>query len=189
MKQSGNKLVIGLACLALAAGLASWLYRYGATHLATQFWGREAALLIARPSEVELLQLELAGTAEDSEGVTLDLGRPYLATPVREIAKERGMVHFRHALMTDGNYVWDAPLEASEIDWRWGLRFYDGEIEATLLLAADLATIGLVNRDSSPQVQAISCQPMAKTLEGYFRSVDLFRDGDSGREGAASTPK
>jgi len=169
MKPSGTKLVIGLACLALAAGLASWSYRYGATHESTRFWGSEAALLIARPSEVELFRLELADSAEPPSQ-NLDLGRLYAATPLREISKERGMVHFRHALMTDGNYEWANEPEPSEIDWRWGMRFHDGQIQALVVLAEDFATIGLLDQG---RMKALSCQPMAETLRHYFGKVDL----------------
>ncbi|NOY30647.1 MAG: hypothetical protein GXP28_10905 [Planctomycetes bacterium] len=169
MKRSGTKLVMGLACLALAAGLASWSYRYGATHESTQFWGSEAASLIARPSEVEFFSLQLADSAEDS-GESLDLGRPYSATPLREITQQRGMVHFRHALMTDGNYLWASDPEPNEIDWRWGMRFQDGQIQALVVLAEDLATIGLVAEGG---VRALSCQPMAETLRDYFQNVNL----------------
>ncbi len=166
MKQSGTKLVVGLACLALAAGLVSWSYHYGTTHQSTRFWGREAAALIARPSEVEFLRLELA---EDS-GQSLDLGRAYSVTKIREITNDRGMVHFRHALMTDGNYAWASEPEPGEIDWRWGMRFHDGQIQALVVLAEDLATIGLVDQG---RVRALSCQPMAETLQDYFDNVGL----------------
>jgi len=173
MKQSGTKLVMGLACLALAAGLVSWSYRYGTTHQSTRFWGREAALLIARPSEVEIFRLELAKDSEDS-GQSLDLGRPYLAIPIREITNERGMVHFRHALMTDGNYQWASEPEPGEIDWHWGMRFHDGQIQALVVLAEDLATIGLVDQG---RVRALSCQPMAETLQDYFGSANFGKVG------------
>jgi len=171
---------MGLACLALAAGLASWSYRYGATHHSTRFWGLEAALLIARPSEVEFFQLELAAAIEGSSEATsegsswhLDLGRPYLGSEIQELTNMRGMVHFRHALMTDGNYDWTSEPKPSEIDWRWGMRFYDGENQAIVVLAEDLATIGLVVEGGTPPVRALSCQPMAETLRAYFGTVDL----------------
>lgn len=170
MKRSGTKLVLGLAGLALAAGLASWSYRYGATHESTQFWGREAASLIARPSEVEFFSLELADSAEGS-GQSLDLGRPYLTTQLREITQQRGMVHFRHALMTDGNYDWASEPEPSKIDWRWGMKFHDEQTQALVVLAEDLATIGLVNEGHIKKT--LSCQPMAETLRDYFQNVNL----------------
>ncbi len=180
MKSSGTRLVLGLACLALAAGVVSWLYRYGATHEATQFWGGEAAALIARPSEVEFFRLELADPAgdlsEDSAEATrlnLDLGRPYSATQVKEITKARGMVHFRHALMTDGNYRWDDRPKLSEVDWRWGMRFYDGQTQAVVVLSKNLDTLGLVVSGDSREVKVVSCQPMAETLEDYFFNVDI----------------
>lgn len=166
--------------MALAAGLASWTYRYAATHRSTQFWGHEAALLIARPSKIEFLRLELADSVEDfGEGSgevplqSFDLGRLYLATQVKEITQKRGMVHFRHALMSDGNYEWASRPDPSKINWRWAMRFHDGQMESLLVLAEDLATIGLVASGESPQLKTLSCQPMAETLKDYFRNVGL----------------
>jgi len=176
MKQSGTKLVVGLAGLALAAGLASWSYQYEATHQSTRFWGRKASSLIARPSEVEFFRLELADAGADAgedSSLKLDLGRPYLGRQTRKLTKERGMVHFRHALMTDGNYEWSSQPEPSEINWRWCLRFHDEQFQALVVLAEDLATIGLVEEGSSPPVRTLACQPMAETLRDYFQGVGL----------------
>lgn len=182
MQRSGTKLVLGLACLALVAGVASWSYQYGATHQSTRFWGNEASSLIARPSEVEFYRLELADSAEDSgetDRLSLKLGKPYVGIQTRVLTKERGMVHCRHALMTDRNYEWTSQPEPNEVDWRWGMRFHDGQTVAMVVLAKDLATIGLVDQSRSPQVRTLSCQPMAETLRDYFRNVDLI---------SASTP-
>jgi len=81
--------------------------------------------------------------------------------------------------MTDRNYEWTSQPEPNEVDWRWGMRFHDGQTVAMVVLAKDLATIGLVDQSRSPQVRTLSCQPMAETLRDYFRNVDLI---------SASTP-
>ncbi|MCA9229113.1 MAG: hypothetical protein KDA57_00565 [Planctomycetales bacterium] len=173
MKQSGTKLVLGLACLAVAAGVASWSYRYGATHRATQFWGGEVAPLIARPSQAEFSALRLADDAEPAAD-TIDLGRLYVAEHPREITDLRGMVHFRHALMSDGNYLWTEQPAAQNVAWRWCLRFYDEEAQARIVLDAELATIGLVADAESGQLKVVSCRPMAETLQDYFGKLGLL---------------
>ncbi len=180
MKLSGTKLVVALACLALAMGVASWAYRYGATHRATQFWGGEAARLLAQPSQVEILGLELAGPGGASR-LRFDLGRSYQARQIKDLTNARGMVHFRHVLMTDRSYVWTQRPEPQQILWRWCLRFHEEDRQVFVVLAEDLATIGYVLTEDSQQVRAISCQPMAATLQQYF--------GDDLGLLGASTPK
>ena len=186
MKNSGTKLVLGLACLALVAGLASWSYRYRTTHQSTRFWGPKAAMLIARPSEAEFFQLGLADSAEipdDQASWSLDLGRKYLGFGTRELTHMRGMVHFRHALMTDANYDWTSKPNPQDIDWRWGMKFYDDQTQAIVVLAEDLATIALVDEAGNSPTKALSCQPMAETLRAYFGTVDIAEDNQK----AAST--
>ena len=174
MKQSGTKLVVGLTCLALAAGALSWWYHFGARHRATEFWGGVAAPLIARPSQVEVLELfESASDPRGDWSLRLDLGRPYGAAGIRELSQARGMVHLRHALMSDLNYQWNEVPQPQSIDWRWCLRFHDSQGEALVVLAEDLATIGLVV-GGGEQVQVVSCRPMVDSLQHYFEDLGLI---------------
>jgi len=175
MGQSGTKLVFVLAGLALSAGVISWWYRYEAAHEATMYWGVEASRLISQPSEVEIYELALLGAesaAEEGTGV-LELGRRYRAAEPRGLTNARGMVHLRHALMSDRNYEWDAPVDPAEIDWRWCLRFFDSQHEIRVVLAADLAAIGRVVAADQTPVEAFSCSPLSESLRAYFAALGL----------------
>ncbi len=175
MGRSGTKLVFILAGLALSAGVISWWYRYEAAHEATRYWGVEASRLISQPSEVEIYELILLGAesaAEEGTGV-LDLGRKYRAAEPRGLTNARGMVHLRHSLMSDRNYVWDDPVDPTEIDWRWCLRFYESQHEVRVVLAADFSAIGRVVAAAPSPVEAYSCRPLSESLRVYFAALSL----------------
>jgi len=176
MGQSGTKLVLILAGLALTAGVTSWLYRYEAAHQATTFWGVEAARLIAQPAEAEVFVLTVPGAEGIAEeGVELlDLGRKYQPGEAKGLTNARGMVHLRHALMSDGSYEWDAPVDPATVDWGWCLRFFDGEREVLVVLSEDLAVIGQVVVGGQTAVEAYSCRPLTESLQVYFTDLSLL---------------
>ncbi len=176
MDQSGKKLVFVLAGLALAAGVTSWCYRYEAAHQATAFWGTESAPLIAQPAPVEIYELKLLGGegASEKEAGLLNLGRRYQVGDPRELTNARGMVHLRHALMSDSNFRWEMPAESEKTDWRWCLRFYDAKHEVRVVLSADLATIGRMTTGEPFPIEAFSCRPMTESLQVYFEDLGLI---------------
>ncbi len=172
MGQSGTKLVIAIGGLALALGAVSWWYRFESAHRATQFWGAEAAELIEEPSEV--LGLKLESVPEENEvpedaGIEFD-HRHYATLLQIDLTEARGMVHLRHALMTDSSYLWMKRPKVPST-WRWMLKFSQGDHYVLVLLSDDLATLGK-SINSSP-IEVISCQPMAETLREYFAALGL----------------
>lgn len=170
MNRSGTKLVVALASLALVLGVASWWYRFESAHRASQFWGPEAAELIVEPGQVEALTLQPAAEGEQGAADLLpQLGGEYVVVSRLDFTGARGAVHLRHALTSDSNYVWDQSA-AAPAEWRWALRFHDADRQLLVLFTADLATLGKLAADS-PSVEAISCQPMAETLQSYFTAL------------------
>jgi hypothetical protein len=172
MGQSGSKLVIAIGGLALALGAVSWWYRFETAHRATQFWGPEAAGLIEERSEVLGLKIELF---PEGDKVTADAEielehRNKAIMLQKDLTDARGMVHLRHALLTDSNYLWikrpDAPPR-----WRWALKFQQHDRYMFVLLSEDFATLGK-SVDSLP-IKIISCQPMAAMLKEYFAGLGL----------------
>jgi hypothetical protein len=172
MCQSGTKLVIAIGGFALTLGAVSWWYRYETAHRVTQFWGPEAAELIEERSNVLGLMLEAVPegdpTTEDA-GTIFDHRR--YSTPLRvNLTNARGMVHLRHALMTDSSYLWiKQPVAPSS--WRCALKFHKNNRYVFVLLNEDFTTLGK-SVDSLP-VEIISCQPMAETLREYFGALGL----------------
>jgi hypothetical protein len=172
MNQSGTKLVVALASLALALGVTSWWYRYESAHRATQFWGSAVAELIVESGPVEAFTLQPAGEGEPpAEDLLPQLGGEYAVVARLDLTKARGTVHLRHALTSDSNYVWNQAA-ATPATWRWALRFHDAERQVLVLFTADLATLGK-SATGSPSVEAISCEPMAETLRQYFAAIGL----------------
>jgi len=173
MGQSGTRLVVAIGGLALALGVVSWWYRFESAHRATQFWGPAAAELIAERSDVLGLKLELAPEPVDGvpSGDWISLSPHDYETPLRkDLTDAPGMVHLRHALLTDSNYLWMKRPEVPDT-WRWVLRFSQGDRYVLILLSDDLARLGK-SMNSSP-IEMISCQPMTATLREYFVALGL----------------
>ncbi len=178
MSQSGSKLVVVLGSLALALAAASWWYRFESAHRSTQFWGPEAAQLIVEPGPVEALGLQSSAEGEKRAADLLpQLGDAYAVVSRLDLTNAPGMVHLRHALTSDSNYVWGQSA-AAPAAWRWALRFQDpgfqdADRQLLVLFTADLATLGKSATNSSP-AEVISCQPMAETLQQYFTALGLL---------------
>ena len=172
MRQSGSKLVVVLGSLALVLAAASWWYRFESAHRSTQFWGPEAAQLIVEPGQVEALSLQPAAKGEKRAADLLpQLGDAYTVVSRLDLTNARGMVHLRHALTSDSNYVWSQSA-AAPAAWRWALRFQAADRQLLVLFTADLATLGK-SATGSPRLEVISCQPMAETLQQYFTALGL----------------
>jgi hypothetical protein len=168
---SGSKLVLVIFALAVLAGALSWLYRYRAAHDSTQFWGPNFALLIAEPSEVTGFELYDAPTGQTGDNKLQILDNTFYRTASHDLTSARGMVHLRNSILTDSNYRWGTPVETD--DWRWGLRFSDGDRIATILFTEDFSILGRMNRRGN-EVRQVDCTPMAETLREYFASAGIF---------------
>ena len=173
--QSGTKLVLGVASLAIALGCVAWWYRFDSAHRATEFWGPKAAQLIVESEQIEMLTLgdRLESEAEPSQNSLA--GQSIVSR--EDVSQVRGMVHLRHALTSDSNYVWNSAA-AESINWAWALRYAEADRETYILLDRDFETAGSYAGPGSP-VKPISCQPMAETLEAYFSSVLKALEADS----------
>ncbi len=163
MQQSGTRLVVGLAIMALLAGGTSWWYRYEAAHRATQFWGAEASRLIAESEGFEVWYPWPDPSAHVFSA---------LSATKKELSRARGQAHLRHALMSDRNYVWGASVDPATVEWGWQLHFYEEELHAWVLLSEDLKVVGKRDR-STGEVAAFSCEPMAASVRQYFEAVGL----------------
>ncbi len=172
--QSGTKLVVGLAGVAIAAGIASWWYRYESAHRSTEFWGPVAAEVIARPERVNAFSVERESHQNDSPTAsteTLTIGKQRLLIGnLHDVTSARGMMHLGSLLLTDRNFNWQTAVEVPR--WRWGLRFEAPAGEATVVFDEDFEAIGLV--DSRGTVRSLDCRPLALTLREYFTKSEVF---------------
>ncbi len=179
MDQSGTRLVVGLAGLALIAGVGSWWTRYEASHRATQFWGKEAGPLIAQPAGLEVLflqQTKVNNGPQDDLLLTLGQQQPYRITGSKDLTDAPGLVHLRHALFSDSNYLWQEKPAAESVRWHWVLRFHRDNTQVRIALSDDFSMLGKV--DSRGEVYIVSCRPMAATLRQYFQSIELGGPSD-----------
>jgi hypothetical protein len=167
--QSGTKVVLGIFGLAIVAAALSWWYRFETAHESTKFWGPHFALLIVEPSEVTAFALKKAN--DETEGSFPILSDRYLRTDTRKLSDARGMIHLRHSIVNDGNYLWDKPVAADE--WRYGLQFEDDGRSATVLFNDDFTVLGRLNRRGD-DLRVVDCTPMAETLRTYFAGIEAF---------------
>lgn len=165
--QSGTKLVLLLAGLALALGGVSWWNRFALAHRSTDFWGAENARLIVEPEDVQALLL--APVDEDTE-----LAEPSSASPVTgygvtsqaDLTGAPGLAHLSYALTSDSNYDWDTLVPQPPL-WQWVFRFRGDQQEVLILFNEEFNTVGKLLPDST-DIEIVSCAPMAETLREYF---------------------
>jgi hypothetical protein len=181
--QSGSKVVLGIFGLAILAAALSWWYRFETAHESTKFWGPHFALLIVEPSEVTAFTLKKVD--DETDGSFPILSDKYLRTDTTKLTDARGMIHLRHSIVNDGNYLWDKPVEAGE--WRYGLQFEGDDRSATVLFNEDFTVLGRLNRRGD-DLRLVDCTSMAETLRKYFGGVDAFEPDASEPEEGTPPP-
>ena len=168
MARSGTKLVVVLTCLAIVAGITSWWYRYDAAHRATQFWGAAASTLIAHSDRVQVVELDAeAREVPCATDLSADVENS------NDLSSARGISHLRHALLSDGNYLWDQSIDGTMIRWRWRVRFASADQFADLLFADDLSAIGRCESGEG-RIAAVSCSPMTDSLRRYWQATQVL---------------
>jgi hypothetical protein len=131
--------VVLLLAAGLAAAAAAIWNQYRQTRRALEFWGSEVVTLIGSAPSVELIRLssrvEAAPADESNQPPSLD------------ISGARGLVHFRHSLLEDDDFIWDAPPPNPDPSgWDFQVRFSDGSnrvdvvFDLTANVAANLAS-------------------------------------------------
>jgi hypothetical protein len=134
VKLNSGKLAIAtiLAAAAAAAGVA-WWYQFQQGRRALAYWVADGAFLIRRASKVELMGLgDVSPSGEDDRETVF--GRTVISR--RNLARARGLVHARQALITDASFDWDS--SAVDPSWEYAMRFADEGRET--IIAFDLAS-------------------------------------------------
>jgi len=156
---SGKRLILGVLVIGLAAAVASWWFRYSATHRAAQFWGPQAATLIRDAPHVTLRSAVAAADGQDADATDVP----------RDISNARGFTHLRNALLEDASYDWSAAGPA-DTNWSNSLVFDESE-------GAEPRTVVLFSRDfhwaangsvANPAAHAVSTSPIAEGLQTFF---------------------
>lgn len=142
MRKHQGKIII-LAVLGVCAGLSGYAvyYQYQASDAALAFWGRDAALLIGRSPDAELLLVTPARTAKGEKIETGGDELTVVATvPAAADGKSlaRGLTHLRHALLMDSSFDFSEPADnADAARWRYAVRFSNPDGELTVVFDAE----------------------------------------------------
>jgi hypothetical protein len=164
-EKSGKRLILGVVAACLVAAIASWWFRYSATHRAAQFWGSQAVALIRDAPHVTLRSdtpsTDAAGGAE--------------ADVPRDISGAKGLTHLRNALLEDASYDWTAAGQA-DTDWSSSLVFAaaDGaEPRAVVMFSPDFKWISNgTASDPSKQVVSTTAEFAAGLKEFFADEVE-----------------
>lgn len=163
----GHLAVLVMFGLAICLGAVAVFVRYQQGDRALNYWGTQPAQLIRHAPRVELLWLgdgkDPATESEVIEQLTID-GRNCTVVRRKDISQARGLVHARHALITDRSYQFDEPRGNCEPRWNYVLRFSDSEQTAVLALDIGCSRARLVGTDCE-----LSIAPAIGALEEFFK--------------------
>lgn len=136
----GAAAVIGITCMAAAfAAFAVW-FQWNQTRRCLTFFGPRVAAAIQQAPRVEVWRL---GGGQSAAAVR--------AAARFDISRARGLVHLRHGLVEDSNYVWESPPPRPAADWDVALAFFAaGSAEPTAVLAFDIDDEGAVTVVGKP---------------------------------------
>jgi len=181
MEIRGRIVVITVFVVAIGLSVAAWRHNYVQTDQSARFWGRERALLLLRSPQLELLTLanrELDRLKDDDEAegegkvASSDvLAANWLVVDSHDLSNAPGLIHFRHALTYDDNYLWnERSAKATEFDAAYALRFSDGKDQLVLLFPDGFTEMGRLE-DNASRVTILPCPKMASALTTYLREV------------------
>jgi hypothetical protein len=168
---SGKLVIIGIVVVALVAAVASWWFRYNATHQAAEFWGPTAAQLIRDASHV-LLCRKWEGTepttASDDE-LLLPNSSTRVITRCHDVTAAPGILHLRNALLEDRSFEWPAKNQTLSDQWRWCLVFKNDAADDVVYVwfSPDL-NLAANSLASSDALRVISCEPISAGLKEFF---------------------
>ena len=135
-----------LVMVLLGAVMASyaWWHQVQRGKQIHQTWGTTAVQLIRHAPQVEVLWLQNSG--DSSHPPIQDDGRHYTIWKKKDVTNVPGLVHARHALISDFNYLWDADTpSAGSTTWGYALRFSDDPNSCTLFFEHKSGYVKLLN--------------------------------------------
>jgi hypothetical protein len=175
--------IIGIFVAAVSAAAASWLFRYNATHRATEFWGPEAAQLIRDAPVVEFSELE---HVQDADG---ELTR---IASAGDVTSSPGLTHLRNALLEDRSFEWPPEAPNGEQQWKYSLWFRrlagqstdnTDDVDLVIWFSNDFHWAEKVLPGAVTD-RVISVQPISKGLRKMFDEFIQMRSSASGGDAA-----
>ena len=167
--RQGKWLVVLLLLLALSMSAFAWWYQRSQSESVLTHWGAAIAMRIEKAEPVVACRLDppMSENGSDrpnrsSRSVVTIGPRTYTTGQPMELTGRRGFLHFRHALLASTSYDWGAK-PPNRPDWKYLLRFGEGDEAVELILAPESRVIAL--RDGS-QIAVLG--PIAETFGEYI---------------------
>lgn len=155
------------------AGAAVW-YQHQQGRRCLEVWTVAGANLIRHAPKVEALRLGAEIGPDDAGEAAADSpqsdsspdwvivgGKKFAVVDRLDISQARGLIHARHALIVDHNYLDDAPSDNGPPVWNAALRFQDG---ATQMLMAFDSTRNVVQLEPVGRGQTLRAETMRVEL-------------------------
>ena len=134
----GKLALLLVAALGVAGAAGGWWYQQSLQRRPIRLWGREAAVLFVNAPQAELWRLE---AQPNTPSGTVDFvaadGQAFRVLEKVNVSQARGFLHLRHSLLSDHSFEWSPDAPSGRRDWRYALRFTDGDRGATLLVSDD----------------------------------------------------
>src|SRR5262245_11486007 len=92
---SGKYVILAVVVVALTGAVASWFFRYNATHRAAEFWGPEASKLIRDARQVTLYKqpLDVPRTMRVKTADVPAAIQAHIDKSAIDISRARGLLH------------------------------------------------------------------------------------------------
>jgi hypothetical protein len=172
----GKILVLATFGIGVAMAAGAWWYNYRQSYRAAEFWGRDDAALLVGDSQVALLTLDDSRRGEPSadDAKPQAIAGRVVAVEV-DLTGKQGLVHLRHALTYDGNFVWDLRSAAPETaaDWAYALKF--SKDDATPLVVYFTREFDQLGRlDAQGRVSdVLPCPKLGPVIREYLGKVGV----------------
>ena len=161
---SGKYALLAVVTLCIAGAGGGWWYQQNLQRRPLALWGRDSAQLILRAGDVELCRLERVDGARSRDAIEVR-GKSYHPIECLNAARIPGFLHLRHSLLNDYSFDWD-DVATGEHDWRYALRFRDGDKTASLLISDDFSYALLVETGAQACIT-----PIAGGIKKVFREA------------------
>lgn len=133
----GQVLILVIVSVAVAMASYTCWHHYRKGYHALRFWGGDTATLIRHARDVQLLSLSQPADlspAELGKTPTLRIDDEEIRVKQQvDISTARGLVHARHTLIEDQNFIWNNASLPERPRWDFALQFSDQQGQVTLV--------------------------------------------------------
>lgn len=142
----GPAIILLFVGMGIAGGLFSVWWNASLYRRSSEYWGGDGARLIRLGKQVELWELAAGPDADGEKATRTWGGQSYHAARRHDLSATPGFIHFREALLADGQYEWDATdhgsAGAAPPRPQYLLVFSDGQQQLEIWLAPDHRWLG-----------------------------------------------